>query len=41
MLGGMSFGLWLPWIISCIAFVGCWYVGIIVWGRKIKEEEIK
>jgi len=41
MFGGMSFGIWFPWILASIAFIGCWYVGIVVWGKELKKEDNK
>lgn len=39
MFGGMSFGLWLPWIIAFVCLIAVWYVGVVVWGRILKEEQ--
>jgi len=41
MFGGMSFGIWFPWILAFIAFIGSWYVGIVVWGNEVKQENKK
>ena len=39
MVGGMSFGVWFPWLIGLAGLVFCWYIGIVYWGKQVKKEK--
>ena len=42
MVGGLTFGVWLPWILGLFALVFVWYIGIFYWGKILnKDKETK
>lgn len=38
---GMSFAIWLPWILGFLGLLIDWYIGVVVWAREDQEEEEK
>ena len=37
MLLGMPISVWIPWFIGVITLAFCWWLGIVYWGRELKN----
>lgn len=34
---GMSFAIWLPWILGFLGLLIDWYIGVVIWAREDRE----
>ena len=36
---GMSFAIWLPWILGFGALLVDWYIGLVVWAKEDEKDK--